>query len=108
MHQGAGDRGALLFAATKLMDEMRGTFLHSHKLEQRARATLAFAKRDALQQQRQRDVLDDAHGRQQIEKLEHNSKPATPVVSERSIIGGVEGQSIDEDFAAGGRIQTRH
>ena len=54
---------------------------------------------NALQEQWETDVLKHIHRRQKIEELKDKTKPPTPVVRERGVISGVQGETINNNFA---------
>ena len=71
--QGASDCGPLLFAAAQLMNEMVGAFRQPDEANPFVRALFALARRNSLEQQRQRYVFAHIHRRQEIEELEYET-----------------------------------
>src|ERR1022692_4584307 len=56
-------------------------------------------RRTALQKQWEADVFEHVHRRQEIEELKDKTKPPTPVVRESGVISGVQGETINNNFA---------
>ena len=102
----AGDGGALHLATAHLVRKGMGAFGESDEVEhfRRPRASVACAV--AAKEQRKFDVLDRGHGRQEIEKLKDDAEAFAPVDGERGIIGPVQGEVHDKDFAGGGLIEA--
>src|SRR4051812_45627737 len=87
------------------MDEMRSAFLHLNQAEEFVRALFRVGKGNALQEQRETDVLQHAHCRKKIKELKDQSEAPTAIFSELSIRGTVKGQTIHFDLAAGRCIE---
>ncbi|MCY1444898.1 hypothetical protein D9M71_613880 [compost metagenome] len=98
--QCAGDADALLLAAGKLCRVLPGVVLQTDAGQQLGDALVDFAARQlAGQGQRQRDVVGDSLGRQQIEVLEDHPD----LLAEAAQLVGIERGdvlAIDDDLAA--------
>jgi hypothetical protein len=86
MDERPGDRRPLLFPAAELMNEMLGAFSQPHQLDEFVGAFVAVGRGDTLEEQRQRHVLPHIHGRQQIEKLEHQTDPVPAEFRESRVV----------------------
>ena len=104
VHDGPGDRRALHLAARQLgramVQPMREADLARALPGPRGR----FVARPAGQEQRQRDVLDQVQGREQVEELEDEAEPLAahprePIVGQR-----VEPLPVEGDRAGGWAI----
>ena len=92
------------------MHEMPRTRRHAHEVEQFHRQGLgAFDGPCPAKQQRQADVFQHVHGRQEVEKLEHDPQVAAAVESVRFfLVGIVQRRDRRRIFRpASGGVQTR-
>ena len=62
--------------------------------------------RHALQEQRETDVFEHVHRRQEIEELKDKAEPPAPIVRQSGVIGRVQGEAIDHNFARGRMIEA--
>src|SRR5688500_3940983 len=106
MDQRSGDGRALLFAAAELMEEMVGPLPQPDQIDQLLRTLLAFPRSDSLEQQRKGNVLQHVHRRQEVEELEDEADLPTTKLRQRSVIGRMEGEPIDDNLAGSGMIQS--
>src|SRR5947208_7217640 len=107
MNQCARDRGPLLFAAAELMDKMIGAFAQPDEFDQSVRALLAFRRRDALEEKRQRYVLAHVHRRQRIEELKDEADLLPPEIRQGSVIRFVQREITDKHCDGSRTIQAR-
>ena len=101
-HQGAGDRPALLLAPGERIRTVAGTVLHAHRGEGLAGRIRTAACGDAVEHQRQANILLEGELRQQVVSLEDKPDPPPPdrgqgVIVEHGQIG------VLEKHPAGGR-----
>ena len=105
MDERTGDRRSLLLAAAELMNKMIRAIPEPDSLDELKRARTGLLFRRPLKEEWEHYVLDHAHRRQQIKELEHNPQPPTPVTRQGGVIGFVQAQPIDNQFAGTRRIQ---
>ena len=89
MNQRPCNRSSLLLSTAQLMDEMARPIAESNQIDYFCRPSFTLALRHTLQQQRETNVFEQVHCRQQIEKLKDESHPASAIFREGSIIGCV-------------------
>lgn len=106
VHQRAGDGGALHLAAAELVGKGAGAFREADQVEQLRRPHAGFADAVAAEEQGQFDIFDRGHGGEEIEKLEDDAEAFAAVSGEGGVIRAVEGETVDEDFARGGLIES--
>src|SRR5687767_4168127 len=106
MDQRPGDGRALLFAAAELMEEMVGPLSQPDQIDQLLRALLALPRSDSLQQQRKGNVLLHVHRWQEVEELKDEADPTAAKLRQRGVIRGVQSESINDNLAGGGMIET--
>ena len=106
MHQGTGDRRALLFPTAQLVKKMGGAFPQADQIDQLAGALLAFPGRDSLQQQRKRNILQHIHCRQKVEELKDEPHLPPPKLGERVVVGSMQGEPINENLSGSRMIET--
>ena len=106
MHQSARDRGALHLATTELVWEMTCPVREPHELEHRLRSRPDLRQRKPLEKQRQADVFQCRHRRQEMEKLEDDPELSPPVVGQSSFIAGVQREIARKDLATGRRVES--
>jgi hypothetical protein len=92
--------GALHLPAAELMRQVRGAIAEADEREHLFGPRPRAAHRLAREQQGKRDVFQNGHGRKQMEELKDDAEPAPAVFGERGVIGRVECEAIDDDFAA--------
>lgn len=83
------------------------TLRQADQADQFRRALFAFRGRNALEEQGQRNVLTHVHRRQQIEELENEAHLVAAELRQRSIIRGLESETIHNDFSGRGMIEAR-
>lgn len=106
MHERAGDGRPLLLAATELMNEMRRTIGQADQRDEFLRPFFAFVRRQTLQEQWETDVFEHVHRRQEIEELKDKPKAPAPVVRQSGVVSGVQGETIDNNFARGRMLEA--
>ena len=104
--QGPGDGGALHFAAAHLVREGAGARGESDQVEHFRGAGAGLAGALAAEEEGQFDVLQGGHGRKEIEELEDDAEMLAAVSGKGGIIGSVQGESVDGDFAGGRLIES--
>ena len=86
---------------------MPGALGHAKAVEDRGRAPLPVHQRHAGEEEWERDVVDDAVARQQIERLEDDADVRAAVPRESVLIERAEVDAVDDDTPAAGALQTR-
>ena len=104
--QGPGDGGALHFAPAHLMGEGAGPGGEADQVEHFRSAGAGLAGAFAAEEKGQFDVLHGGHGRKEIEELEDDAEMLAAVSGKGGIIGSVQGESVDGDFAGGRLIES--
>src|SRR3954468_18589197 len=107
MNQCPRDRRPLLFAAAELMNKMIGPFAQPNELDQRVRPLLAFRRRQALEEERQRHVLAHVHRRQKIEELKDEADLMASEIRQGRVIRFMQRKIADKNFAGSRTIQSR-
>ena len=84
--QGAGDRGALLHAARKLMGIMLLETREADRSDRLARAPAALSRRDAAKQERHLDILEKRLPGQELSLLGHKADLPVEAVDQLAIL----------------------
>jgi hypothetical protein len=106
MHQGTGDRRALLFSTAQLVKKMAGAFPQADQIDQLGGALLAFPRRNPLQEQRKGNVLQHIHRRQKVEELKDEPHLPPPKLGEGVVVGSMQGEPINENLSGSRMIET--
>ena len=108
LHEGAGDRDALLLAARQAVGEGPLAALEGHFGEERAGPRGGVLRRAPAELGRQLHVLEDGEGRDEVEELEDE---AEVVAAEEGPPGGgeaAEAGARHPDLARGGGVDAGH
>ncbi len=82
--EGAGERHALLLAAGELPGQMGQPMRQPDRTQRRPRPVRGVADPGKLQ--RHRDILQRGHGRDQVERLEHDADRLAPQPRQRVLV----------------------
>ena len=58
--------------------------------------------------ERDRDIFQRRHGRDQVKRLEHDADLAAAKARQRVLIEGIESGAVDHHLSAIGTLQSRH
>ncbi len=108
IHQRAGQRGALLFAAGKFAGAMRETLFEANAFEGFPYSPGAFAAFHFGETQGQFDVFLEVHSREKIEGLKNHADVAAAIARQLKRVQFREIAPLRENRAGSGAIQTRH
>ena len=104
--EGAGDGGALHFAAAHLVREGAGAGCEADEIEHFGGADAGLAGFVAAEEEGQFDVFHGGHGGEEIEKLEDDAEAVAAVGGEGGVVGAVKGEPVDGDFAGGRLVES--
>ena len=102
----AGEGDALLFAARQLRWVMPESMIEADSGELGAGPRESLG--DPRQFERNRDILESGHGRNEVERLEHNADPLPSEARERVLAKPVEADAVNLDRARIGLLKARH
>jgi len=106
VHEGAGHGGALHFAAAHLVGESAGARGEADEVEHFGGAGAGVFGAFAAEEEGEFDILDRGHGGEEVEELEDDAESFPAVGGEGGLVGGVEGQAVDENFAGVGTVES--
>lgn len=106
MDQSAGHGGTLHFPAAHLVRKRVRAGCEPGQVEHLHGAGAGRLRLVAPEQEREFDIFHRGHGREQVEKLENNAQPFTPVSGQSGIVRTVERQAVHGDFAGCGLVES--
>jgi len=101
----AGDRDPLLLAARQLVGEAQPVAVQVDLCQRRQRQPPRLAGPDAVQLQRQADVLRCREAGQQVQVLEDVADPAAAQRRQRHPAAGAQRRALHHDLAPGRAVQ---
>ena len=104
--EGAGDGGALHFAAAELVGKVGGAVGEADQIEHFLDAGAGFIRGITAEEEGEFDILANGHGGEEVEELEDDAEGVAAVVREFAFAGGVEREAVHADLAGGGCVEA--